>query len=256
MPKGKRPARFRGQHRLLDHKPSVAIIGHSMPRRVFDHFDSLMLGDNYGLDIARGVKTPGQVYAEYLNFSRTFEEINFYPCSKILSHEYLHQISAIGNHGHDFVISHLGSNDLAPAYASEQLIANAMFSSARLYQERFNIDHVLFVTELKRTDTPDDLGQGNLHCSVEDFETRVKKFNSLVKAECDIVLEYEQVTFPGFWYDDKHNEIPVAQWSTDRLHPGPDPDHPGFQKYVRGLRNAISDGLAQTCHIKMRKDLL
>ena len=173
MPKGKRPARYRGAHRHLDHKPNIAILGHSISRRLFDWYDSCTLGDNNGLDIARGIKTPGQVYAEYLNVSQKYNEVNFYSCSKILSHEYLHQISQIGNDNPDLVICQLGTNDLAAEYASEQLIANALFSSAKLFLERFKIDHVIFLAEFKRADIPDGNGHGNLKCSVADFEVRV-----------------------------------------------------------------------------------
>ena len=173
-----------------------------------------------------------------------------------MSHEYLHQISSIGNAGYDFVICQLGTNDFSSEYASEQLVANAMFSSTKLFREHFNIDHVIFLAEMKRADIPNADGHRNLHCSIDDFTTRVKKFNQIVKAECETVLEYEQTTLPGFWYDDQHNEIPIETWSTDRLHPGPDPSYPGFRKYERGIRNVISDGLAQTCHIKHWKGLL
>ncbi len=256
MPKGKRPARFRGVHRHLDHKPNIAVLGHSIPRRLFDAYDSRMLGDNNGLDIARGAKTPGQVYAEYMNFSEKFNEVNFYPCSKILSHEYLHQISQIGNDNPDLVICQLGTNDLASEYACEQLIVNALFSSAKLFVERFKIDHVIFLAEFKRADIPDANGLGNLKCSVEDFESRVRKFNELVREQCEQVLEFEQARLPGFWFDANHNEIPIEVWTTDRLHPGPDPGHPGFLKYERGIRAVLSDGVAQVCHIKKRKGLL
>ncbi len=256
MASGAKLRPYRGSYIQLPHMPSVCILGHSIPRRVFDNFDQIMLTDSIGLEMAMGQLTLGQAYAKYLKCSDTFYEINFISCPSILSSNFLPAVTQVGNMRPDIVICQIGTNDLCGEVVSPHLIANAMLGTVTLLRNHFNIDLIVFLSELKREDVPDEQGHGHLMCSIDDFRTRIIQYNDRIEHECSENLEYKYRTLPGFWQDSGKNEVPVKKWSSDNLHPGPDVESWGFRKYVKSIRETIWDALPTVCLIKELKGKL
>ena len=156
----------------------------------------------------------------------------------------------------DIVICQTGTNDLCAEIVSPPLITTTMLGTTSLLKDHFNIDLVVFLSELKREDTVDEQGHGHLLCSPEDFRTKIIQYYERIEHECSEHLEYKYRTLPGFWQDGGRNEVPVKKWSTDKLHPGPDIESWGFKKYVKSIRETIWDALPTVCLIKEIKGKL
>ena len=103
---------------------------------------------------------------------------------------------------------------------------------------RFGVSTIMFCSVLKRTDIPRN-GKGRLECSVDDYRLRALLMNRLIRKECRHSYDMCFILLPRFWYDDKHNEVEVSEWSTDRLHPGPKVGSEGFARYYHAIRHVI-----------------
>ncbi len=73
--------RFIPKHHYLDGKPRLIVFGHSMPKRLFRHFDQNLLPVDSLYQF--GEVTREQAYAAYLGVEHLYGEIEFVHCSGI-----------------------------------------------------------------------------------------------------------------------------------------------------------------------------
>ncbi len=185
MPKGKKSRKI-STHRHLIIKPSVVILGHSMPRRLRDYFDNELMSTADLNNIQNGGATYGQTYAKFLGLDNMYNEVHFIHCPTVFSPYFFQRVLAVGHLRPELVLVNISSNDLAEAEVNEQSVATALMGLMHFLCVQFNVRRVVFVSELKRCDVPNDNGIGRLHCSPDVFRTRVMNYNQIVLTECYI----------------------------------------------------------------------
>ena len=234
MPSGKK-IRHIDQHDYLDGKPRVLIFGHSMPKRLFNHFDFTLIPSDEIYQF--GEVTLGQAYASYFGVNTLYGEIDFLHCSGILDNNCFSKICRIKEGNYDAAVIHIGSNDLSGEFVSEYMVASCLLGLCDTLLRDSSVKLVTFVSELKRADTKER--GGRLRCSVEDFSSRVKKCNEIMKHESGKSSHLHFEWLPGMWWTEEKWEIDVTEWSTDFLHPGTNPYSEGFQRYWNALRQVL-----------------
>ncbi len=257
MPKGKRGRKACDDYPIIPYKPLVCLLGHSFPRRLQDYFDGEMLKDGIGLDITMGNKSVEEGYAEYLKFSEILRGVSFVHCAEVLGSQFFGAVTQVGEMNADIVIAQMGTNDLAAKHVSPESVAMAYLSMINYLCDNFPVNCVILVTELKREDEKDvkEAGKGRLLCSKAEFRKRVMKFNELLKEGARARVELFCEDLPGFWWDGKHQEIDIAAWTSDDLHPGPDTDSYGFRKYIKEIRNMINFSVPRLASVLQFKGL-
>ncbi len=238
MPKGKK-VRKPPQHGRILIKPSVVILGHSMPRRLRDFFDNELMTPSISHEVANGWATLGQIYSRFLGVDNLYHEVHFIHCPTVLSPYFFQRVLAAGHLHPEMVIINIASNDLAAESVSEQGIATALLGLIQYLCDQYGVKRVVFISELKRCDTPNGNGVGRLFCSPEIFRTRVLNYNYIILNACENHPIFNFVWLPGFWNDNYGHEPEVWEWSSDRVHPGPNFYTVGFQRYFDGMRQIL-----------------
>ncbi len=234
MPSGKK-VRHIDQHDYLDGKPRLLILGHSMPKRLFNHFDNTLVTSDEVYQF--GEITLGQAYASYFGVDSLYGEIDFLHCAGVLDRNCLSKFCMIKEGNYDAVLIHLGTNDLSGEFVSEYTVSSCLIGLCDMLLKEDSVKLIIFVSELKRADSKER--GGRLVCSVEDFEVRVKKYNEILKQESGKSSHLRFEWLPGMWWTSQKQEIDVAEWSTDFLHPGTNPYSEGFQRYWNALRQVL-----------------
>ena len=238
MPKGKRPRLFKVAFPPINFKPRIAIIGHSMPKRLFRAFDSDSLIDGTNELISSGVLTQQQSYARYFHVDNFIADIFFFHCATVMSKKFEDAVIEAGNCHPDIVIFHASSNDMATKECNVKKVFHRIIDMTNLLITQFEVGAIMFVSVLKREDVPLN-GKGRLLCSKAEFRLRAKLMNKLLKREAKHSYDLVFVLLPRFWYDIGTREIEVNEWSSDRLHPGPNIGSEGFARYFHGLRHVL-----------------
>ena len=238
MAKGKRPPRLSVQFPPLDRKPIICIIGHSMPKRLFRAFDNESLFDGQAMKLADGQFTRGQMYAEYFYVADLIAEVHFFHSATVCSRQFLEAVHSASLLNPDIVLFHASGNDLAAKHCKVKVVYQKLMDQAYFLISEIGVSLVMFASVLKREDTPRN-GKGRLLCSIEDYRLRAKFMNRLVKRECSNSYDMAYILLPSFWYDSNRKELPVSNWSKDRLHPGPKVGSEGFARYYNAIRHLL-----------------
>ena len=238
MVKGRHGSNITTNFPPLSYKPVVCIIGHSMPKRLFRAFDNESLLDGRGLELADGSFSRGAMYAKYLYVDDFIHEVHFLHAPTVNSQKFRDAVRAAGAMNPDTVIFHAAANDLASKSCNVRTVFNSLVDYASNLITEFGVSTVMFGSVLKRADVPKN-GKGRLGCSVEEFRLRAQLMNRLLKKECRHSSDLCYVLLPGFWYNDKKQELPVSDWSSDRLHPGPNVGSEGFARYYHAIRHVL-----------------
>ena len=216
----------------------ICIIGHSMPKRLFKAFDNESLYDGQALRLADGWCTRAQMYAEYFYVGDIIAEVHFFHAPKVSSSKFREAVRLAGALNPDLVLFHASANDLASKRCNVVQVFHDLLDEVNILLSEFGVGAVMFASVLKRADIPKN-GKGRLECSVDEFTSRAKKFNRLIKRECRSSFDMMYVLLPRFWYDHNQREIDVVEWSSDRLHPGPKVGSEGFARYYNAIRHML-----------------
>ena len=236
MPRGKKSKKC--SHSVRHNLPKVAVFGHSMPRNLSRYLDTLVQArDQNDTVFCQG--SLGQKYATVLGVDKLFSQVQFFHCATVSSPLFKERIEQIAAFGPALLILNISSNDLAQRKVVEKDIANHLVEKMHYLVRSHHVESVIFLSELKRCDTPNKRGRGRLQCSPEVFRSRVMKYNEYIQGICKKFLAFHFQWLQGFWWDAGKQEIPVSVWSSDRLHPGPNFYSSGFQRYYWAIRNTL-----------------
>ena len=236
MPRGKKAKKF--FHKIRSDIPKVAVLGHSMPRNLNRYLDTLIPARDLN-DFEFAKHSNSQKYAKLLGLDKLFSQVEFFHCATVQSPLFRERIEQIAVFQPDLVILNISSNDLAQRNVDFKEIARKLMEKMHYLVRSHNVQSVVYLSELKRCDTPNKRGKGRLQCSPETFRSRVMSYNALIQDNCKKYQAFHFHWLQGFWWDAKKNEVPIASWSYDRLHPGPSFSSEGFQRYYWAFRNAL-----------------
>ncbi len=147
-PSGKK-IRYVAKHAYLDGKPRVIVFGHSMPKRLFRHFDLDLLP--YDTLYRYGEITEGQAYANYLGVNHLFGEFEFVHCSGVFNENCYRKSCAVRDENPEAVLIHISSNDLSGECVSEYTVASCLLGMVESILKS-SVKLVIIVSELKRAD--------------------------------------------------------------------------------------------------------
>ena len=236
MPRGKKTKKH--NHSIRNVLPKVAIFGHSIPRNLNRYLDSLIRSRDSNDTVFHTSSVP-QKYAKLLGIDKLFSQVVFFHCPTVKSPLFRERIDQIAAFKPDLLCLNISSNDLAGKTVEVKEIANKLMEKMHYLVRSHNVQAVVYLSELKRCDTPNKSGRGRLQCSADTFRTRVMTYNEYIQENCRKYKAFIFQWIQGFWWDSHKNEIPVYAWSTDRLHPGPSFSSEGFQRYYWAIRNAL-----------------
>ncbi len=236
MPRGKKAKKH--NHAFRSDLPKVAILGHSMPRNLNRYLDSLIQTRNSNDTAFHGSPVP-QKYAKLLGVDNLYSQVLFFHCATVKSPLFKERIDQVAAFSPDLLILNISSNDLASKEVNVKEIVNKLLEKMHYLVRSHNVHAVIFLSELKRCDTPNKQGKGRLQCTADIFRTRVISYNEYIQENCRKYKAFIFQWLQGFWWDSNRNEIPVKAWSSDRLHPGPSFYSEGFQRYYWAIRNTL-----------------
>ena len=226
---------------IVEGIPEIAFLGHSMPRNLNRYLDTCA--------VRRGAKdplfrelAPNEQYPHIFGLDSIYSLMHFMYSPTVTSAKYAQRIQEIVELNVDLVLIHASSNDLSGKYVCVDTVVNRVIDSMLHVIRHGHVKSVIFVSELKRADTPNYLGKGRLQCSPEVFRERVMLYNSKIEEKCQEIPQFHYFWLYGFWWDHEKREIPIEQWSKDRLHPGPHFESEGFQKYFWAIRKVLYKG--------------
>ena len=131
----------------------------------------------------------------------------------------------------DILVIEMVSNDLCQYICDVENLAHTMFELAHYARNGHGVKKVYIMGVLPR-----------LKCrevSPEIFEARKTKYNELMKEKTrgdgNIIFHIPK----GFWRKSDRSKLPMSKWSSDKIHPGPKPEHDGFRKYKKSLKHVL-----------------
>ena len=131
-----------------------------------------------------------------------------------------------------------GSNDLCDAGADPMQVATDLLSLMDYMQTAYDVPLVVCCGAVPRDRCRD--------ITAEEFRTRACTFNKCLRQGCPPGSGRKYVSFKGFWSDGPQgNPLPVAAWSADGIHPGPDVASYGFHKFRRNVRKFLLSAAAE-----------
>ena len=236
MPKGKKPRKY--AHSAVTQLPRAVFLGHSMPRNLSRYLNTLSVQRGRNDESFRNLSLQ-QKYVKLLGIDSLYKDLFFVHCATVKSDLFLQKVTEVQRLNADIIFINISSNDLAQKEAVEGNIATTLSERIQPLVNMGQVKRIVFLSELKRCDIPNSKGKGRLECSVDEFRRRVMAYNSIIQAECERNNKLIYNWLFGFWWDADKREIEVAEWSTDRLHPGPHFHSEGFQKYYWSVRRIM-----------------
>ena len=131
-----------------------------------------------------------------------------------------------------------GSNDLCNAGADPRQVATDLLSLMDYMQTAYDVPLVVCCGAVPRDRCRD--------ITAEEFRTRPARSTSVCIKVAHPGSGRKYVNFKGFWSDGPQgNPLPVAEWSADGIHPGPDVGSYGFHKFRRNVRKFLLSAAAE-----------
>ena len=206
----------------------AAILGHSFVRRLCE---SIELED-----------AQHTLFREYvpvsLNVDLCYRSIEVKGTSEALIENLKAKIDSVTTEPVDIVVFISGSNDLVDPTADPKQLANRLVS-LRDYARNRGVKLTVFCGAIHRNKC-----RGMV---VSEFDDRVQRFNAHLHSLCTPAhLGRQFFGFKGFWREpDSSTKLAVGKFSGDGIHPGPDIDSEGFQKFRRQLRRCLLAAVAR-----------
>ena len=197
---------------------TACILGHSFVRRLHD---AIACEDH---DVAH--RAP-----DSLRVDRLFSRIDIFGRSGYTVSELRHDVLAAGQQRPDLVIINCGSNDLCQERCDVEQVARELMSYADYLRISFGVRLVMLMGVIWRT---------RCHgVSSFVFSARAAELNRRPRDMSENRRGVLYMNMRGFWSPDGSSELPVSAYSSDGIHPGPDPTTHGFRKYRRNIRRCL-----------------
>lgn len=140
----------------------------------------------------------------------------------------------------DAIVVDCGSNDLTSRQCDIDTLVNNMITIANYARIGHDVKLVIFCPVLRRGKCRE--------VSPQTFEKRMHAFNEKLKMAATNSPGMSFFMFRGFWQEAEGGQLPISSWSEDLIHPGyrykNDPNHPGFKKYKRNIRDCMQTAIA------------
>ena len=200
----------------------VAVIGHSFVKRLQSavtprvgtrHQRDRSTAKNMGVDnLYSGVEIRGKSGAKARDLVGLVDHV----CTKA---------------GIDAFVIDMGSNDLCQSSCDVEMLADSIFSVANYAHHGHGVRVVILCCVLNRGRCRE--------VSPDIFAQRKAIFNDLMRGKVQSEKGLHFFMFSGFWHDHQGDPLPVAAWSSDLIHPGPNFASVGFKKYLKNIRACL-----------------
>lgn len=206
---------------------NACIIGHSFVKRLNS---CLSTQANGARDVALEVP-------RILRLNKLYNRIQLFGHNGYTVPQLRQQVLAAGRQSPDVVVINCGSNDICDVDCKPEDIANALVAYANLLTDSFGVKRVVIVGVIRR-----ERCRG---ITAEEFSRRAHELNGVLKA---VLANDNKVKFcqlRGFWRTQGGEQLDVASYSRDGIHPGPSYDSVGFMKYQNNVRRILVSSASQ-----------